>query len=230
MNPIESAPVGSRPAIAPPVFPPAIGEPSRAEGPATLPKPAPRRRGYGLPCAKCKTYYAADLTICPVCNSSERVAPLAKLAGVFSPVASPAVEELPIGVELEANTAELELELEKERERFLQEFKSQAYAPSLQVNPAPSFLCANGDNHQGASEAAEVCQGCYDGLRQRADLAEAALHLDVNEATQIIYEAVWSDASNPGKTYQNAAQALLNELRRRAGISMILAPLQTLTD
>ena len=228
MNPTESAPVGGRAAIAPPVFPPAIGGPSRAEGPATLPKPDARRRGYGLPCAKCKTYYAADLTICPVCNSSERVAPLAKLAGVFSPVASPVVEELPIGADLEPNTAELELEAE--RERFLQEFRSQARAASLQINPAPSFLCANGDNHQGASEAAEVCQCCYDSLRQRADLAEAALHIDVNEATQIIYEAVWSDASNPSKTYHNAAQALLNELRRRAGISMILAPLQALTD
>jgi hypothetical protein len=186
--------------------------------------------GYGLPCAKCKTYYAADLTVCPVCESSERVAPLAALTGVLSPVASPVAEELPIGALLETSTAELELELEEERERFLQEFKSQAYAASLQANPAPAFLCAKGDNHQGASEAAEVCQCCYDNLRERADLAEAALHIDVNEATQIIYEAVWSDASNPSKTYQNAAQALLNEMRRRAGVSMILGQLQTLTD
>ena len=28
---------------------------------------------YGLPCARCKAYYAADLTACPVCKSTERV-------------------------------------------------------------------------------------------------------------------------------------------------------------
>ena len=28
---------------------------------------------YGLPCARCKAYYAADLTVCPVCKSTERV-------------------------------------------------------------------------------------------------------------------------------------------------------------
>ena len=43
---------------------------------ATL-KPA----GYGLPCAKCKTYYLANLNACPVCKSSERVSPLALVSG-----------------------------------------------------------------------------------------------------------------------------------------------------
>jgi hypothetical protein len=28
---------------------------------------------YGLPCARCKAYYAAELTACPVCKSTERV-------------------------------------------------------------------------------------------------------------------------------------------------------------
>jgi hypothetical protein len=28
---------------------------------------------YGLPCARCKIYYAADLTSCPVCQCRERV-------------------------------------------------------------------------------------------------------------------------------------------------------------
>src|ERR1700687_5668908 len=36
----------------------------------------PRRIGYGLPCVKCKTYYAADLSMCPVCKSEERVSPM----------------------------------------------------------------------------------------------------------------------------------------------------------
>jgi len=60
------------------------------------------------------------------------------------------------------------------------------------------------------------------------DLMEAALHMDLKEATQIVYDAVWSDPSDPGKTYQNAAQALLTELRNRAGISAVLGPLQAL--
>src|SRR5438132_13598014 len=36
----------------------------------------PRAIGYGLPCAKCRTYYAADLKACPVCKSPQRVSPL----------------------------------------------------------------------------------------------------------------------------------------------------------
>jgi hypothetical protein len=30
---------------------------------------------YGLPCADCRAYYAANLEACPVCSSVERVAP-----------------------------------------------------------------------------------------------------------------------------------------------------------
>jgi len=48
---------------------------------------------------------------------------------------------------------------------------------------------------------------------------EAALHIDLKEAAQVVYEAVWSDPSDPSKTYQNAAQALLTELRKRSGIT-----------
>jgi hypothetical protein len=33
---------------------------------------------YGLPCARCGVYYAAELAICPVCNSPERVFPKIK--------------------------------------------------------------------------------------------------------------------------------------------------------
>ena len=43
----------------------------------------PRRIGYGLPCVKCKTYYAADLSMCPVCKSEERVSPLVDTASRF---------------------------------------------------------------------------------------------------------------------------------------------------
>ena len=50
---------------------------------------------------------------------------------------------------------------------------------------------------------------------------EAALHMDLKEATQVVYEAVWSDPSDPSKTYHNAARALLAALRKRAGISTV---------
>src|SRR5438270_302340 len=49
---------------------------------------------------------------------------------------------------------------------------------------------------------------------------EAALLIDLREAAQIVYEAVWADPApaDPTRTYQSAAQALLNELCQRAGI------------
>jgi hypothetical protein len=53
--------------------------------------------------------------------------------------------------------------------------------------------------------------------------------MDLIEATRVVYEAVWSDPSDPSKTYQNAAGAILTELRKRAGISVVLGPFQPLT-
>src|SRR5215468_1956756 len=37
--------------------------------------PTPKRVGYGLPCAKCRKYYSAALSECPVCKSTERLMP-----------------------------------------------------------------------------------------------------------------------------------------------------------
>lgn len=171
----------------------------------------PRRAGYGLPCAKCKTYYTSDLAACPVCRHAERVSPV--LAA--SPLNAISADQLPdIAV------------LEEERERFLREFKSQVYASHTQINAAASFRCGVEENHPEGFEPASVCKGCYDGLQQRGDVLEAALHMDIKEAAQVIYDAVWSDPSDPTKTYQNAAQAILTEIRKRAGISEVLGPLQ----
>jgi hypothetical protein len=50
--------------------------------------------------------------------------------------------------------------------------------------------------------------------------------MDVKEASQIVYDAVWADPSDPSKTYLNAAQALLTELKRRSGVSQVFGPLQ----
>lgn len=192
--------------------------------PATKPQARPAARhiqvdtlvkqvGYGLPCAKCRTYYAADLTACPICKSAERVLPTAAPVSSTSQVSEKTVSP--------AN-------LEEERERFLKEFKSQIYAAHMQINAAASFRCSLEENHQAGYEPAAVCQTCYTHTQERVDQMEAALHMDVKEAAQIVYDAVWSDPSDSNKTYVNAAQALLSELRKRAGISLVLSPLKPL--
>jgi hypothetical protein len=68
------------------------------------------------------------------------------------------------------------------------------------------------ENHAGEAEKAEVCKPCYERLQERMDVCEGALHMDLKEAAQIIYDAVWADPSDPSKTYSNAANALLTSL------------------
>jgi len=211
MNSTQPSPIRNANAVAAAVLGPgaAVPQPSGAAMPGM--QPAPKRSGYGLPCSKCRTYYSADLSSCPVCKARERV----------SPTAAPApstVSPSELSPELDA--------IEEERERFLKEFKSQVYASHMQINAAESFRCNLDKNHPGAFEAAAVCEGCYSRVQGRIDLMEAALHMDVNEAAQIVYEAVWADPSDPNKTYQNAARALLAEIRKRAGISAVLGPLK----
>ena len=41
------------------------------------PGPGPLR--YGLPCANCRLYYAAELTACPICNCGDRIHPVTAL-------------------------------------------------------------------------------------------------------------------------------------------------------
>ena len=160
-------------------------------------QPGPRHVGYGLPCSKCGTYYMADLSVCPICKCGERISPTTLPAWAGLQNAQP----LPDAGELE---------LEEERKPFPKEFKSQLSA---------SFRCSLEQNHQGGHEPAAICRPCYDHLQERVDLMEAALHMDLKEAAQIVYDAVWSDPSDPRKTYQNAAQALLSELCERSGIT-----------
>jgi len=158
--------------------------------------------GYGLPCAKCRTYYAADLTSCPVCKSSERVSPMPMTKRSTVSV-SPATTPDPVV-------------LEQERERFLKEFKAQM--ASFEI-PGQSSLsrCIREENHANAFASAVICQDCYEHLQERVDVLESALHMDLKEAAQIVYQAVWANPSDPSKTYQNAAHALLSELRKRSG-------------
>jgi hypothetical protein len=173
--------------------------------------------GYGLPCIKCRTYYAADVKVCPVCHTAERVAPVLAAA---RPAAAPAVSE---------ETPDLAT-LEAERERFLRDFKAQLLTSQMQVRSTPPTDCSRAENHQAGQQAATVCQTCFDLLQERVDVLEAALHIDLKEAAQIVYEAVWADTSDSTKTYDNAAHALLNELRKRAGVTQTFGILQPLSD
>ncbi len=170
--------------------------------------------GYGLPCSKCRMYYPADMDCCPVCNSAERVSPKAINAA-----------EAPTAPALQPNQA---APLVDDRDRLLKELKSQIFQAHTQINAAATFRCCMDQNHDGNSEPAAVCHNCYGEVRQQADRMEAALHIDLKEAAQIVYQAVWSDSSDPSKTYQNAAAALLSELRERAGIGLLLGSNQSL--
>jgi hypothetical protein len=164
--------------------------------------------GYGLPCAKCHLYYPANLDICPTCRHHERVSPLVPRVPprLTQTVAEPVPDTTVV---------------EQEREEFLRQFKSQLMEAHAEVVSAPESFCT-GEHHAGDPAHAEVCKGCYERLQERLDVCEAALHLDVKEAAQIIYDAVWADPSDPNKTYQNAANALLAELRKRSGMNKSL--------
>jgi len=176
---------------------------------------ATKQTGYGMPCASCKTYYPADLKACPVCKGGERISPTA------------------VPVRSTISAAELcpdPVELEEERERFLRDFKAQVFASQLPINVAGNLPCTHEENHPGGPEPAAVCQGCYDHLQERVDVLEAALHMDLKDAAQIVYDAVWADPSDATKTYENAAHALLAELRRRSGVTQVFGLLQPLSD
>jgi hypothetical protein len=168
---------------------------------------------YGLPCAKCRLYYPANLDICPTCKNTERVSP-----NVVPVIPKPQAAAEPA---LDAAV------LDKEREAFLKEFKSQLFAAHAEVANSP-VVCTIGEYHVEGSESASVCKPCYDRLQERIDVCEAALHMDVKDAAQIVYDAVWADPSDPSKTYTNAASALLTELRKRAGVSSMIGPFQPL--
>jgi hypothetical protein len=173
--------------------------------------------GYGLPCAKCHLYYPADIDICPTCHHPHRVSPRApKLQSKNAQAVAEAVPDV--------------AKVEHEREEFLRQFKSQLMEAQAGVANASDSLCRMGAQHPSEAAHAEICKLCYEKLQERVDVCEGALHLDLKEAAQIIYDAVWADPSDPTKTYQNAASALLAELRKRAGVIALRGPFQPLSD
>lgn len=189
-------------------------DPAMAPAPSMPTETARKSSHYGLPCAKCHLYYPADLDICPTCHTTERVSPVAPK--VKPNMAQPTAEAVP------DNTM-----IEQEREEFLRQFKSQLFTAHSEVANAPALVCTVGEHHD-EPETAEVCKHCYDRLQERLDVYEAAMHIELKEAAQIIYDAVWADPSDPSKTYQNAASALLAELRKRSGTTTLLGPFQPL--
>jgi hypothetical protein len=173
--------------------------------------------GYGLPCAKCRLYYPADLDICPTCHHHERVSPV--VPKIPPKRAETLTEPVPDSAAIE-----------QEREEFLRQFKSQLMVAHSEVANRSGSICALGDHHAADEAGAVVCKACYERLQERLDVCEAALHLDPKEGAQIIYDAVWADPSDPGKTYENAANALLGEIRKRAGMNSLMGPFQPLAD
>lgn len=189
------------------VNPTAVSSP-RAYGAAAIEK---KLVGYGMPCSHCHAYYPGDMTACPICKCPDRISPTEPV--IHSTVASSA----PAAAD----------KVEAERERLLKELNSQAFASHMPISPA-TFQCVLSHQHSGSTEPAAVCHNCYSTARQEADRFEAALHIDSKEAAKIVYDAVWADTSDPNASYYNAANALLTEIRRRAGIGLLLGSHQPL--
>jgi hypothetical protein len=173
--------------------------------------------GYGLPCAKCHLYYPADVDICPTCHHPHRVSPVAP-------------KTYPKGAQATTETIPDSAKIEQEREEFLRQFKAQLLEAQAGVGNTSESHCKMGEQHPTELAPAEICRPCYERLQERVDVCEAALHMDLKEAAQIIYDAVWADPSDPTKTYQNAASALLAEIRKRAGVITLRGPFQPLSD
>ncbi len=184
---------------------------------------------FGLPCANCKAYYSADLPACPICKCAERVPAEEAEAESANRLKKP-----PAGVlqgalgcfnNLDSTPGckrpmRLALHCDEDGERFLWESKMLLYAHTEEINAGPTSPCILDENHNPQSECASICLSCHNRLREKLARTEAALLIDLREAAQIVYEAVWADPSpaDPSRTYQSAAQALLNELCQRAGI------------
>src|SRR5207248_7584450 len=101
-------------------------------------QPSPRHVGYGLPCAKCGTYYTADQSVCPICKCADRISPTTIRAPAGLQNAQPDATEL------------------EERETLPKEFKSQLFSAPLQINTAARFGCSLERNHQGCHEPAAI--------------------------------------------------------------------------
>jgi hypothetical protein len=179
---------------------------------------------FGLPCANCKSYYASDLPACPICKCAERIPAAAKSENNFKkPAASVPQDALGSLIHLDSTpecNMQLALHCEEDDEPFLLESRLLLHAHSDEIDARQTKLCSLDENHDTQSEYASICLSCYNRLHEKLVRTEAALLIDLHEASQIVYEAVWADPSpaDPSRTYQSAARALLSELCQRAGV------------
>jgi len=111
--------------------------------------------------------------------------------------------------------------LDEEKARLLREFKTKLYASRTPIS-STNQACTHAKDGDATHESATICKNCHAQVQARVDVLEAALLIDLKEAAQIIYDAVWADTTDSTKTYQNAAQALLRELRKRAGMKQLV--------
>jgi hypothetical protein len=190
---------------------------------------------YGLPCANCKAYYASDLTECPICKCAERVPARGAEERSAEMLKKPSEGILHhtlrsfINPEStsEGKQRRLAMHADEDGKSFLLESKLLLCANDDEIDAEASSPCILDQNHNTQHESASVCLSCYEQLREKLARTEAALLIDFREAAQVIYEAVWADPSplEPSRTYQNAAQALLKELRHRARMVRLLGPI-----
>jgi hypothetical protein len=172
---------------------------------------------FGLPCASCKAYYASDLTACPMCKCAERV-PAEKVETEATNISKKASAGVLCGAL--RPPIQLALHCDEDRSRFRRwESRLLLCAHTEEINAGVTSLCILDENHNAQSEYASICLSCYERLREKLARTEAALFIDLGEAAQIVYRAVWADPSpsEPSRAYQSAARALLNELCHRAG-------------
>ena len=179
---------------------------------------------FGLPCANCKAYYSSDLPACPICKCAERVPAQQAEAESTNRLKKPSAGLLQGASFIHLDSTPgckqpMQLALHCD-EGFLLESKMLLCAHTDEIDAGPTSLCILDENHDTQSEYASICLSCYDRLREKLARTEAALLIDLREAAQIVYRAVWTHPSpaDPSRTYHSAAQALLHELCQRAGI------------
>lgn len=194
-----------------------------------------RQGRYGLPCVKCKAYYASDLPACPICKCTERVPAQGaevKSAKVLKKASGGVLQRaLRSFINHDSNPAHKQRRLavhsDEDGKSFLLESNLLLCANPDESDAGAGSSCILDENHNTQHESASVCLSCYQQLQEKLARTEAALLMDFREAAQVIYEAVWADPSpvEPSRTYQNAAQALLKELRHRARMVRLLGPI-----
>ncbi|PYX18098.1 MAG: hypothetical protein DMG87_15110, partial [Acidobacteria bacterium] len=177
---------------------------------------------YGLPCVNCKAYYASDLPACPICKCAKRVPATGTEAESTQTLNKPQG-----GVLQPALRSFINLDSPRACRGKMPPAGRRNGGASTFVVESKLLLCTNTDevnagtsspdilaeNRNTQDESVLVCLS-YDQLREElahtdAALAhaEAALLMDLREAAQVIYEAVWADPSHaePSRTYKNAA-------------------------